>query len=215
MRAAHRLLDAGAGVNFIRSSTIPTSWAYHINRDGLLTLHTAPKQPSSPNRVILINLRIAIFISRVWLGAAPQLAAHVILGTAFIDRFVRCIFSSERKAIPWHSKPIAFATKPRAPQFARKTNLIANGLVSAAYRNRAQTVPVYDVVRVAKGIEQQPYTKHRALTDTQPYGILIIDPIDLSRRSTLDAHGVLKMDPGQPLYILVSNFPSCRVHLPN
>lgn len=112
MYTAHCLLDTGAGINIIRSSLVPTSWFKRIKRDKLPTLQTATKQPLSMDGFILLNLRLGDLNTRIWFGVAPHLALDIFLGTAFIDRFIRSIFPSERKVVPWHSKLVAIMTRP-------------------------------------------------------------------------------------------------------
>lgn len=100
MQTAHCLLDIEAGVNLIRSSRIPSNCPSHIERDGLPMICTAAEQPLPLNGLILLTLRTADFTTGVWHGIVLQLAVEVLLGKAFVDRFIRVIFLSELKEVP-------------------------------------------------------------------------------------------------------------------
>lgn len=100
MRAAHCLLDSEAGSNPTRSSVVTIFCAYRIKRDGPPTLRTATKQPSHLDGLTLLNLLIGNLDTRVWPEIVPQHSVDILLRTAFIDRFIRDIFLSERKAVP-------------------------------------------------------------------------------------------------------------------
>lgn len=55
---------------------------------------------------ITLHPRIADSPTRVAFGVVDELAVPVLLGTAFIDRFVNSIQPTERKIIPSHTPPI-------------------------------------------------------------------------------------------------------------
>lgn len=119
--------------------------------------------------------------SRVWFGIAPQLAAETELGTTFTDCFIRNIFPSKRNVVPWHSRPVVIAGKPKTPYAKIRSNLISEDPVSAVYYDRAETDPVYDVVQVANTIELQPYTQHHVLINTDlPVSILKNKPTSVA-----------------------------------
>lgn len=80
----------------------------------------------------------------------------------------------------------------------------------AAFYNTTKLDSVYGALQIAKEIELQLSTKHPILAKTQSYGLLTIEPSDLSRRNTLTARGTMEVSPGQLIYILVSNFPIAK-----
>lgn len=81
---------------------------------------------------------------------AAQSAVEILLGTDFIDRFIRGVFPSELKIVHWHSRPVATTPEPKTTNTARSTNLSAENPVSAAYQNKTEAFTVYDVVLVVK-----------------------------------------------------------------
>lgn len=202
MQNAHCLLDRRAGVNFIRSSMIPTNRGYHIKQDGIPTLCTTTKQPMLLYKLILLNLDTGNLSTCVWFGIAAQLAVDILLCTAFNDRFIRGFFSSEQKVVAWNSGSIAITARPNMPYNAQSMDLIADSPVSGAYQNRPKTDLVYEVVWVAKPIELQPYTQHRFLAHMQSYGLFTIESIDHSRHKTLAARGVMKVYPDNRFILL-------------
>lgn len=191
MWIAHCLLRTGAWLNLIHLSMITTNCAYWIKQKGSPTLCTATKQPLPLKRLNLLNLSIGNFSSRVWFRLASQLANDRLLGTPFTDRFIRGVFPSKRKVLLSLSELVSTTAKRRVPKPARRTNLITEEPVSATYRFKVETDRVYDNVVGAKQIEQQLYTGHYVLVNTQSCGLLRMEPIDLSRHIKLAARVVM------------------------
>lgn len=57
--------------------------------------------------IVLLHLYIGDLEVCAWFGAVEILAVSVLLGTSFIDRFIKVIFPGERKIVPHYSKPVA------------------------------------------------------------------------------------------------------------
>lgn len=214
MQAAHYLFDAGVGWNLIRSSMFPTDLGKCIKQDGPSTLCTAAKRSLPLNGLILLKLQIGNFHTRVWLLIALLDAVEMLLGTAFIDRFMCGIFPSGRRVLPWSSRSVTITVKSKTSNTALKTNLISDKPMSAGYRNKIESDSVYDFERVVKQIERQPNTQQHVLANRQSYGLFTMEPIDLCRHTTLATRGVEKVSPRQPLCILMSNFSNQKVLLP-
>lgn len=64
---ARGLLDSGAGVNLIHSSTILNAWKNRIKWNKVLTLGTVTKQPLALNGLILLHFRLGDFSTQIWL----------------------------------------------------------------------------------------------------------------------------------------------------
>lgn len=92
MHTAVALLDIEAGVNFIHSALIILERKSSAKKESLLRLRTATKQPPQIKGLIVLRLRLRDPRTRVWFGVAPKLAVNILLGTAFIGRFIRGIF---------------------------------------------------------------------------------------------------------------------------
>lgn len=87
------------------------TWAPHIKRQYFLKLRRANEHPGRSEGVILLHLQIGNPRVDVWLGVLEDLAVDLLLGTSFMDRYVRDSFSLERKRVPWRSRPFYILTQ--------------------------------------------------------------------------------------------------------
>lgn len=102
--ATERLLDTGAERNLSQTKFIHQDYMSRNKHKDLSKLLTATMEPVRLHETILLHLRIGDLTARVWSGIVPILAVDVLLGTSFIDLFVRSNFPSERKVVPWYSQ---------------------------------------------------------------------------------------------------------------
>lgn len=99
---------------------------------------------------ILRNLPIGDPSNCGWFEMAIKFAVGILLGTAYIDRFISGISSSKRKVLFWYSRPVAITAKPKTSNNAQRTNLVADKPVSNACHNKTKNDLGYDVVQAAK-----------------------------------------------------------------
>lgn len=101
------LLDTGAGLDLMNASLVHKVSTSFIKNTKLLRLLSAIIELIQFHKTILIHLRIENLVTRYWLEIVPNLAVSLLLETLFNDRFIRRLFPSKRKFVPWHSKPVA------------------------------------------------------------------------------------------------------------
>lgn len=101
------VLYVGAGLHLIDSSYITPAWEKLISpvRDPGLT--AADRQEISILEVILLHVRIRDLRIKSWFGIVENLSVSVLLERNFLDRFIKDIFPSERKVVPYHSKMVS------------------------------------------------------------------------------------------------------------
>lgn len=58
-------------------------------------------------RLIHLLFRIEDLSTRVFSDIVPNLPVNILLGSLFIDHFIRELFPAERKFVPWDSPPVA------------------------------------------------------------------------------------------------------------
>lgn len=97
------LLDTGAGLIVVSKAFLKSEWLPCIMKQQFPRLRTATKKPISLDGIILLFIRIGDFSVREWFGIVGNLALDILLGTSFIYRHIRGVFSSERKVVPWNS----------------------------------------------------------------------------------------------------------------
>lgn len=66
-------------------------------------LCTATKEPILLDGTILLFVNIGELRMRVWFGIVEILAVDILLGTSFIERYIRGLFPSDTEVLPWHS----------------------------------------------------------------------------------------------------------------
>lgn len=76
-------LDTGGRVNRIRSALTLPKWRSTIMEDALSRIWSAAKHPLQIEGLIMLQIRLGDFCTWVWIGIARQLAANVLLATAF------------------------------------------------------------------------------------------------------------------------------------
>lgn len=166
MLTAQCHLVTGSIVSLIQSSIIPTNWPYRIKQDRLPEQCAATKQPLLLDGSMLLNLRTGSLTTCVRIGIAPQLAIAIVLGTALTDHLLRGNFALELSVVTWLSRPVANTARPKTPNTAHRTSLIADKPVSAANYNKTKTAFAFDGVRAAEQIKTQPHTQHHVLANT-------------------------------------------------
>lgn len=101
------LIDTGAGPSlvskaFLHSTCISLSRTERIN---FLKLGSANKQPLSSKGAVLLHLQMDVLRIRLWFELADNLAEDLLLGTSFVDKYIREVFLAERKLFLWYSQP--------------------------------------------------------------------------------------------------------------
>lgn len=89
MKSVAAVLDTGAGQTLIDSRFIPSDWSNRIKmvRDPKLTGATSEKR--NLTGFILLHIRLGDLRVRAWFGVVENFAVKVLLGTSFIDWFLK------------------------------------------------------------------------------------------------------------------------------
>lgn len=137
----------------------------------------------------------------------PHIAVNILLGTSFIDRFIREIFPAKRKAVLWHSNPVAILSHQWSPAMATAH------ILSPAQRDDTPCKAVFNEfttspVRVARQIIFHPNTTAQVLVTTSASESLVIQPHlkCLYRQKTFTTRGIMIIPPRQPFYVTISSF---------
>lgn len=107
MKPVTVLFDTGAYPNLIYTWFIPWNWANRIKRVRDPRLKGAKSDKLNLTEVILLQIHIGWLRVRAWFGVFENFAVKVLLGTLFIDLFVKFILWEEQMVVPKHSKPVA------------------------------------------------------------------------------------------------------------
>lgn len=143
------LLDTGRGVNIINSRPIQGNCKQKIKNHLTPKFQTAIKEPLTFLETILLLVHIGTLRDEVWFGLVENLAVDILLGTHYIERYIRRIFPGERKGVPCHSDPIPILTKPATTKERR---------LSHVDPSRSKTPHDTVVLRMARQVSREPYT---------------------------------------------------------
>ena len=90
------ILDTGAGPNVIRKSELPTELLNHLEFGPVPNVADANRNPIRILGIIRLLVRLGSHLSKVPFLVAEKLAAPVILGADFCDRYVEAIRPRKR-----------------------------------------------------------------------------------------------------------------------
>lgn len=116
------VLDTGAGPNFLVESLIPPHLRSRIRATPLVDIADANNRPLSTVGVIDLLVRLGHYVVKLDFLVCKQLAAPVILGCDFCDRFVesirpraRTVEMEDGTSVPIVRRPLRRALKKQVP----------------------------------------------------------------------------------------------------
>lgn len=99
-------LGTGKRLKLINENLIhPERWS-SVKITNLPHLCTATKKPIPLDGIVLLPLCTGDLQTRVWFGIVLNMSVSLLLGTSFIDHFMRGNFPAERKVVPRYSQPV-------------------------------------------------------------------------------------------------------------
>lgn len=142
------VLEIGAGPNLIRKSSLPSTFSNNIRAVKELDLTGASRSNVIFDGVKLIHVRLGDLCFKAWFGVVTRMEVPLLLGTRFMDRFVKIIYLQERKIVPFHSHPVAIVDSLERSE--KNPALTVEGVANGEREGR------HHIVRVAKGIQIYP-----------------------------------------------------------
>lgn len=100
---------------------------------------------------------------RVWLEAVGNLAISVLLGTKFMNRFMKGIFPPEGNILPFHSKPV---------RILASLNATVNAVTGPKANERTKCLIHYQLEFLDKGLV--PMVEVPVLVKTSASGVMMI-----------------------------------------
>lgn len=100
------VLITGAGLNLVREDVLNIEWLEAAKSENGLQFGGQPNPTLDIAGPVTIHLRIERPQVNVVFGVVCQLAVLVLLGTSFINKFIRGIFPEERKVMLQNSNPV-------------------------------------------------------------------------------------------------------------
>lgn len=101
------LLDTGASLNFINKDFSLQAWKEYFKTTGSPQMFTANCAFEDVEAIVPLFIRTGDFFIQARFGIVENLAVDALLGSSLFGLCIRRIFRTERKVIPWHSRPVA------------------------------------------------------------------------------------------------------------
>ncbi|CAN8076123.1 unnamed protein product [Agarophyton chilense] len=203
------ILDTGAGPNFIRESELGPADLERIRYGPLPDIRDANKNAVKTLGTVRLLVRLGRFVVLVDFIVCKTLAAPVVLGCDYCDKFVEAIRPrrklvelDDRSMVPIVRKPMRRCSEaPRLPPSMEYGK--SGGRVSPR-------------IRVAKSAMLKAQTQTWVQVRTERHGFVVIQPNTRMYESCglLVANGIVQVDPGSPFWILVSNFSDNDYQIP-
>lgn len=105
------LLDTGAGLNLSNRGFQLQAWEDTIKSIRTLHLRISNSKFVNVEGIVPLFIQIGDLLVRTWFGTVASLSVDVLIRTSFIYQCIRWIFPTERKLVPWQSKPGGFFDK--------------------------------------------------------------------------------------------------------
>lgn len=208
MRPVIGILDTGAGPNLVAKDFLPSEWQQRIKPIRDPGLVAATKEAMVLQEMILLCVRLGDLEVRAWFGVVDRLAVRLLLGTSFIDRFVKAIFPQDKCLLPMQSKPVAIIDEV--------TKAVDVGAVEKKLSDEGDETGKNHTIWVAQGRHIAPMTTSKVLVNSTAPGrsYIVTHPRLTNRRMSLVAQGLMDITARRPFYVLVSNFGRTSIHLP-
>lgn len=132
----------------------------------------------------------------------------MLLEISFIDRFIRGIYPTERKVVPWHSHPVAILdTTQRAKCNHTTISTVTAPIDKPSTEDDNNTYSL----RVARKTLLEPHSKHQVLETTIASGIETVElrVVEKTRQKTSTAYGVIDLF-YHPTVLYPCNQPFCE-----
>lgn len=176
-------------------------------------LCTATQEPLRIKNIILFHVLLGALYNRVWFGTVRNLAVDMLLATAFIDCFIRRIFPTKRKVVPWHLHPVLILSATQRDQFICTTiSHVAAPLGKQSSDDEASSHQFL----IARKTVLKPHSNHFVVVPTTASGTNTFESkvFEGICQITFATHGVIDVLPSQLFNILATNFSAIAVLLP-
>ncbi|CAN8069585.1 unnamed protein product [Agarophyton chilense] len=203
------ILDTGAGPNFLRESELAPADLERIRYGPLRDIRDANKNALKTLGTVRLVVRLGRFVVLVDFIVCKTLAAPVVLGCDYCDKFVEAIRRRRKlvelddgSMVPIVRKPMRRC--PEAPPLPLSMEYgKSRGLVSPR-------------IRVAKSAMPKAQTQTWVQVRTERHGLVVIQPNTrmYESRGLLVANGIVQVDLGSPFWIPVSNFTDNDYQIP-
>lgn len=171
MHSVNSVFNTGVGLSLIREDFLEVDQLGYIQANNPSSLRNSTNQKAKIVGTITLRVRIRDSRVRVVFVIVRYLAVPVFLGTSFIDSFVKDIFPSERKIVPYISKPVPIiAIKDLSSEHEDKDDS-AQGMLLTKEEHAPRLVSVVRQKKIP------PRSEGVALVATNTKGLVQVGPL--------------------------------------
>ncbi|CAN8075917.1 unnamed protein product [Agarophyton chilense] len=153
--------------------------------------------------IVPLYLQAGQFKVRTWFLVCPNLGAEAILGTSFIDRYIKAIYPGIGKVAFYRAPSISITGSTPGPGANRKRAVVSENTKSNKVRlSRAITIPAMTQIAVSV------HSHSSGLVTIQNHPKTVLNHL------TLMANGVMNIHPNRSFLVTISNFRDKPVRLP-
>lgn len=202
------LFDTGAGPNLISKSIVSLSRRGLIQYWNVRLLRSAKKKPLKLEGVMLLHEHVGDLDVPVWFGVVNELAVIILVGTSFVNGYVRGIFFSEERITLKNSRPVCIRAMRRKNE--KSTNSVVTNDVWPVTGNQNR-----EEICVAGQTVILPRSELSALHMSIMVGLrpTASKPLAQEREQVTVTRGIANILPLVPLYVLVTIFFMKPVHV--
>ena len=210
------VIDTGCGPAVIRSSELPPDWRrFQVPLVEDPGLADANNNPLLITEMVRLKVRLGNKTTKVSFYVAPNLAVPAILGTGYLNRYVRCIFPMDQMIEIKDGSLVAILSSQRsAKQQGESVVDERQQMKEEAPRREIDTTT--HVVRLATGVTVPPMTQVGIRVRCKGGGLCYLEPKSslFERHQLRVANGVCEVTPDQPFTIMMANFSEKKRHIP-
>ena len=195
------VLDTGAGPNFIHKDALPLGYERFLKQGPPPNIVDANRRPIAVNGVIHLCVQLGTRLVKLAFYVCERLAAPVVLGCDFCDRFVEAILPRKKLVELDDGTTVPITRKP-AKRHPESPPLPADQ--QYGHTRKIQSPKV----RVASPVTLEPNSQTWVNVVTERCGTLILQPnTSLYANSQVTCtNGVVQVDANRPFRILIANF---------
>ena len=197
------VLDTGAGPNFIRKDELPPGFESRLRYGPLLNIGDANNNPLSMLGVISLIVRLGTFLVKLDFIVCERLAAPVILGCDFCDRFVEAIKPRKKLVELEDGTTVPIVRRP----LARSSRAVPLPHSQEYVKSPGRITPK---VKVAKAVVLPPESQTWVSVNAERRGLCVLQPHEklYSSAQVCASNGIVQVEPHQPFRVLIANFAS-------
>ena len=223
MYSACITLDSGAGPCLIRPGCLPKDWKeYEDKTQEIPSLGDANGKRLKVTGAVRLRVRFGNHVYRQLFYVTPNLAVPVLLGTEFLNKYVRAILCMEQK-VQFHNGPtlsiISSGTgddplQLEGSQFEPAPDEQPTPDQEKLSASAANILKRHKVT-TTKATRLPAYSQTWVPVTSEASGLVYLEPkFKLTATCRIaTANGIIELEPGKPAKILVSNFSNKKVNL--